>query len=463
MRFLSFILLLSLSFSFAQSQSTYQAGDTLYVWASSGLNIRSQPSIQGTKKGGLPLGTKVVIQEITDQTFETREVQATEDGESSFYIKGHWVKVTNGQIEGYAVDSYLLPFPTPQGKSTLEAYLEGLAGKALTFKEEKNENCEEEEEGCYTRIGPMIQGLQLTYGFDGNYRSESLFMKGMRIQQAYVFSAFFYFVENTLSELLKRAEMGMDVYERNYLEFNEVYEIMVDYRQEEEGVKWTISFDTYGAYYETYRPDLYLTGSEYRTASEIDPRKFLDLSFSSEKAYKAAQFPSRPFLQARRDLVTYADSMTAFYIPLRNGDTLKRIDNDCTCESIADFNYTGYIEALDAVGIFSTYWEDYSYDLFSLQDGQPLFYGMGDIAISYDTSWMVSMAYDVYDEGTDFSMTRIDKDGKLVDRLGFYFSGWGIDGDLHWQDERSFIIPVVYGARDEEGERKKMYIEVALK
>ncbi|MEL6134394.1 MAG: SH3 domain-containing protein, partial [Bacteroidota bacterium] len=182
MKSLLFFCLSVLVINLSLAQSPYKKGDTLYVWANSGLNVRSTPNIEGKKKGGIPLGEQVTVQEVTDQRFNVYLIDATEEGDSSFALKGSWIRVASDQIEGYVLDSYLLPFPTPKAKSTLEEYLVGLSGKALVFKKGRNEHCEIDDETCYTRTSPIIQGLQLTYAFDGDYQKESLFMQGINIQ-----------------------------------------------------------------------------------------------------------------------------------------------------------------------------------------------------------------------------------------------------------------------------------------
>lgn len=54
------VKLFIISIAHAQEELPYQAGDTLHVWAESGLNVRTKPHINGEKLGTIKYGNKIV-------------------------------------------------------------------------------------------------------------------------------------------------------------------------------------------------------------------------------------------------------------------------------------------------------------------------------------------------------------------------------------------------------------------
>jgi len=64
MKRVSVILMITISFLFTQftfASTAYQPGDSMYVWAKSGLKMRISPDLKGEKILTIPYGTKVVI------------------------------------------------------------------------------------------------------------------------------------------------------------------------------------------------------------------------------------------------------------------------------------------------------------------------------------------------------------------------------------------------------------------
>ena len=99
----------------AKAADNYAIGDTLYVWAKSGLNLRKGPSARALKNGGVMFGAYVIIEEKTKVGFNV-------DGVADFHqtnisrpsnpiiFYGNWVKVTTEEgSEGFVIDQYLLP------------------------------------------------------------------------------------------------------------------------------------------------------------------------------------------------------------------------------------------------------------------------------------------------------------------------------------------------------------------
>lgn len=89
----------------------YQAGDTLYIWAKSGLKVRSTPNLNADVTSALPFGSKVELLATTEAAFNTKvDAQVTEPDTGPIILKGHWAKIkdiTTGET-GYVADQYLL-------------------------------------------------------------------------------------------------------------------------------------------------------------------------------------------------------------------------------------------------------------------------------------------------------------------------------------------------------------------
>lgn len=93
----------------------YEVGDKLYVWAKSGLNMRSAPNVKSGKLGQLKDGSRVEILSISTKTYDILELKPEEEEENKkpFILTGTWVKVKSGALIGYVIDIYLLRYPHP--------------------------------------------------------------------------------------------------------------------------------------------------------------------------------------------------------------------------------------------------------------------------------------------------------------------------------------------------------------
>ena len=100
---LSLVWLLLPNSSFSINE--YQAGDTLYVWAYHGLNMRGAPSPGAAKLLAIPYGAKVIVLDsIRVKSFSVKEY-------FDFRIKGHWSKVRFDTLEAWVFDGYLSRYP----------------------------------------------------------------------------------------------------------------------------------------------------------------------------------------------------------------------------------------------------------------------------------------------------------------------------------------------------------------
>ena len=107
------LLLLCLDFQSVNANSTYVWGDTLHVWATSGLNMREGPGTDFPKMKKLEYGDKVqVIDNYLRSTPLSLTIIKKSKTSDSFVINGHWVRVIIDSQEGYVFDGYLSQMPT---------------------------------------------------------------------------------------------------------------------------------------------------------------------------------------------------------------------------------------------------------------------------------------------------------------------------------------------------------------
>ena len=104
-----FILIQSLGL-IAQA-SRFKDGETLNVWATSGLNMRDKPDAKAVKLTTVPYGAKVIVQENIGVKipFEVEEFKG-------FIVKGYWLLVKYGDMEGFVFDGFLSRLPAPKNK-----------------------------------------------------------------------------------------------------------------------------------------------------------------------------------------------------------------------------------------------------------------------------------------------------------------------------------------------------------
>jgi Bacterial SH3 domain len=122
------LLLVTLSFSYKinAQESRFKEGETLNVWAQSGLNMRDKPDAKAPKLTTIPYGAKVIVQPNIGVKipFEVEEFKG-------FIVKGYWLLVKYGNTEGFVFDGFLSRLPAPAKNDTLslEGYLDKQIGK----------------------------------------------------------------------------------------------------------------------------------------------------------------------------------------------------------------------------------------------------------------------------------------------------------------------------------------------
>lgn len=138
MKQLSTLLIALIYFSSLFGAENYSSGDELYVWAVSGLNMRTQANPKAEKILNIPYTAKV---QVTDNNpfahpFQyTMARSKTYNGLVTWGVEGHWVEVKYQGSIGYVFDAYLSKYPTINPKTDEHPYF-----NLDLFKEYGNEH-----------------------------------------------------------------------------------------------------------------------------------------------------------------------------------------------------------------------------------------------------------------------------------------------------------------------------------
>ena len=138
----------------ANAIEQYREGDTLFVWAKSGLVLRATDDFKSEKIATLPFGTAVKTHsyKYRDEDISEIEVVVVQpynfNGKKypGYKIPGQWVKVTAQGKTGYVFDGYLSKYPPPPTKlepgerGEWHEYLSKVFGIAGISKKEAGED-----------------------------------------------------------------------------------------------------------------------------------------------------------------------------------------------------------------------------------------------------------------------------------------------------------------------------------
>jgi hypothetical protein len=103
----------------------YNPGDTLWVWAKTGLSLRESPDVKSKVLIKVKNAEKVIMLDYPDQQypFELEEIKSSiqitpGEGKKEFpgyALTGYWAKVRYGEITGFVFDAFLSRLPTITG------------------------------------------------------------------------------------------------------------------------------------------------------------------------------------------------------------------------------------------------------------------------------------------------------------------------------------------------------------
>lgn len=113
-RLISVLILLLSNIGFSFGADKYEIGDSLYVWASSGLNVRNGPSTNYSIESKIQFGEVVFILEKSNFKYNVTGIAninscCAKKNTTPIIFYGNWVKVRSksGAI-GFVIDQYLI-------------------------------------------------------------------------------------------------------------------------------------------------------------------------------------------------------------------------------------------------------------------------------------------------------------------------------------------------------------------
>jgi hypothetical protein len=118
MKVIKAIVLLQLLICTLVQGNNYEEGDTLNVFAESGLNLRLDGSITSKKIGLIPFGATVIV----TNTFKFDEIYHDEIEN----LKGNWVQVRFDSLQGFVFDGFLSKLRIPDYPINEEECSEGI-------------------------------------------------------------------------------------------------------------------------------------------------------------------------------------------------------------------------------------------------------------------------------------------------------------------------------------------------
>lgn len=180
MRFIILIFLGTIFFTnFAFCSDDYRVGDTLYVWASNGLNLRKGPGTNFGKIAKINFGDRILINQKSNVTFNITGISQIDSiysplNTDPIIFKGNWVKVTTDSgIVGFVIDQYLINLK-PIGKSKEFSYrlkLEPISIDTI------NKRMLENEGGAYESTIKKVYSTNITeFETSGGYSGDVTFI-----------------------------------------------------------------------------------------------------------------------------------------------------------------------------------------------------------------------------------------------------------------------------------------------
>lgn len=174
----------------ATAQDYYKAGDTLYVWSNTSLNVRSQTT--GAVADQLAYGTRVIVQEGQQPAAPQQEVIASQligkEQYPAFHLVGNYIPIRYGNKSGFVFDGYLSKLRPRKTQSnganeSTKEYFERNFGVLKTARSEKGEGYEK-------HVSDRViygNGVCLDQWGDAYGASETLVVPDMSLMQGYLF------------------------------------------------------------------------------------------------------------------------------------------------------------------------------------------------------------------------------------------------------------------------------------
>ncbi|MEY3242458.1 MAG: hypothetical protein RIR11_3897 [Bacteroidota bacterium] len=180
----------------------YSPGDSLWVWAKGGLNIRATPNDTAKIIGRVTNSSLVVVLEGQDKDYPysievIKRSAKTGDSEKGYHpnfkLNGYWAKINHNGIVGYVFDGYLSKLPTFIGHQNDEQREDDFHVLALKKRnkllKQIGQNKYDQQDYKFVRYifgnGSIID----ITGESGSWRKEMLFPDDLSLIEGYLIYA----------------------------------------------------------------------------------------------------------------------------------------------------------------------------------------------------------------------------------------------------------------------------------
>ncbi|HBF87037.1 MAG TPA: hypothetical protein DDX39_00235 [Bacteroidales bacterium] len=228
------LLLLSLCLC---AQINYQKGDTLFVWANSGLNLRETPNENGKILTTIPFGELVeIISETENEMFDVEIIKSKKINNKwtpNYSISGYLIKVNYKNITGYIYSGFLSklePIYNIQTLYSLNEIFEKEHGIAKRFEWGNNERINNEiifNNGFvyYERAGNAW--FQTTYMLSNVRFEEGILIVYNFIENMNKSQNGIWFIEKTKDSFLTFTE-NSNMYNASIRQMNNIFILTID-------------------------------------------------------------------------------------------------------------------------------------------------------------------------------------------------------------------------------------------
>lgn len=194
----------------------YDEGDTLFVWAKSGLILRASPDFKAEKISTLPYGTAVKTHsyKYRDEDISEIEVAVVQpynfNGKNypGYKIPGLWVKVTAQGKTGYVFDGYLSKYPPankihqiPLNTYTDEwsKYLSGAFGESCQSKDTSRHRHTPKFDITFYKNGASRQSRSAGDGVS----AQTYMLPELSLEEGFLLANYFYDLEKNSNRAVK--------------------------------------------------------------------------------------------------------------------------------------------------------------------------------------------------------------------------------------------------------------------
>jgi hypothetical protein len=209
------------------------AQSTQYVWAKSGLTLRSEGNLNAEKINIIPYGAQVAtsgnqaevigVPTLPARRFKIGDGPDNYLGSQSFTMHDSFEYVKFGDATGYVFGAYLLPFPPPPAeleRLELKDWINQLKGRAIDFREQ-------DEGRISAKVFTYLGGMVLTEKRGDLRQVTSIAIPLISLSQAYVIADRLFALETAIKWKEEDTDEGDDYFyttlktdDRTYLNFS---------------------------------------------------------------------------------------------------------------------------------------------------------------------------------------------------------------------------------------------------